>query len=140
MIDKAIQKIRATIIFIFCILIYFFLMQIIFFLTHLISRNFWWILVSKDVENFEKTQVEEDLSFPPLEVGSLKAKWLVEISNKFIWFLLCRALFKEIQAFGWLNFVTGAEADSFPFLIPPPFTFPLRTYLAQYLRQFMLAH
>ena len=65
-------------------------MENIFFLTHLIGRNFRRILVSEDVGDFEKTQVEEDLSFPPLEVGSLKAKGLVEISNKFIWFLLCR--------------------------------------------------
>ena len=35
-------------------------------------------------------QVEEDLSFPPLVVGSLKAKGLVEISHRLIWFLLCR--------------------------------------------------
>ena len=90
MIDKTIQKIRATIIFIFCILIYFFFMETIFFLTHLIGRNFWWILVNENVRAFEKTQVEEDLSFPPLEVGSLKAKRLVEISNMLIWFLLCK--------------------------------------------------
>ena len=45
-----------------------------FFLTHLIGRNLERILVSEDVGNFEKTQIEEDLSFPPLEVGSLKAK------------------------------------------------------------------
>ena len=90
MIGKTIQKIRMTIIFIFCILIYFFLMETIFFLTHLISRNFLWILISEDVGDFEKTPVEEDLSFPPLEVGSLKAKGLVEISNRLIWFLLCR--------------------------------------------------
>ena len=69
MIGKAIKKIRATIIFIFCILIYFFLMETKFFLTHLIGRNFWQILVSEDVGDFEKTQVEEDISFPPLEVG-----------------------------------------------------------------------
>ena len=70
MIGKTIQKIRATIIFIFCILIFFFFCE--------------------DVGDFEKTQVEEDISFPPLEVGSLKAKGLVEISNRLIWFLLCR--------------------------------------------------
>ena len=63
-------------------------METIFFLTHLIGRNFWRILVSEDVGDFEKTQVEKDLSFPPLEMGSLKAKGLVEISNKLIWFLL----------------------------------------------------
>ena len=90
MIGKTIQNIRATIIFIFCILIYFFLMETIFFLTHLIGRNLWWILVNDDVGNFEKTQVKEDLSFPPLEVGFLKVKGLVEISNRLIWFLLCR--------------------------------------------------
>ena len=79
------------------------------------------------------------------------------------------ALFKEIQALGWLNFVTGAdllwlvsraiyspmdmvislnglssrriqEVDLFPILIPPLFTSPLRTYLVQYLRQYILAH
>ena len=65
MIGKTIQKIRATIVFIFCILIYFFLMETKFFLTHLISE---------DVGNFEKTQLEEDLYFPPLEVAPLKAK------------------------------------------------------------------
>ena len=32
------------------------------------------------------------------------------------------------------------EADSFPILIPPLFTSSLRTYLAQYLRQYILAH
>ena len=32
------------------------------------------------------------------------------------------------------------EADSFPFLISPPFTSPLRMYLVQYLSQFILAH
>ena len=45
------------------------------------------------VGNFEKTQVKEDLSFPPLKVGSLKLKGLkrlVKISNRLIWFLLCR--------------------------------------------------
>ena len=97
-------------------------METKFFLTHLIGRNLWWILVSEDVGDFEKTQVEEDLSFPPLEVGSLKAKGLVEI-----------------------NFVTGADllwfkTDSFSFLIPLPFTSPLHTYLAQYLSQFILVH
>ena len=34
------------------------------------------------------TQVEKNISFPPLEVCSLKVKGLVEISNKLIWFLL----------------------------------------------------
>ena len=90
MIGKTIQKIRTTIILIFCILTYSFLMETIFFLTHLIGRNFWWILVSEDVGDFEKNQVKEGLSFPPLEVGSLKAKGFVEISNRLIWFLLCR--------------------------------------------------
>ena len=32
------------------------------------------------------------------------------------------------------------EANSFPILIPPLFTSSLRTYLAQYLRQYILAH
>ena len=67
-------------------------METKFFLTHLIGRNFWQILVSEDVGDFEKTQVEEDHSFPTLEVGSLKAKGLVKISNSLIWFLLCRFL------------------------------------------------
>ena len=74
MIGKTIQKIRATIVFIFCILIFLFiylLMETKFFLTHLIGRNFWQILVSEDVGDFEKTQVEEDLLIPSLEVGSL---------------------------------------------------------------------
>ena len=65
-------------------------METIFFLAHLIDRNLLWILVREDVSDFEKTQVEEDLSFPPFEVGSLKSKGLVEISNRLIWFLLCR--------------------------------------------------
>ena len=65
-------------------------METKFFLTHLIGRNFWQILVSEDVGDFEKTQVEEDLSFPPLKVGSLKTKGLVKISNRLIWFLLYR--------------------------------------------------
>ena len=46
-------------------------METKFFLTHLIGRNFWQILVSEDVGDFEKTQVEEDLLIPSLEVGSL---------------------------------------------------------------------
>ena len=74
MIGKTIQKIRATIVFIFCILIFLFiylLMETKFFLTHLIGRNFWQILVSEDLGDFEKTQVEEDLLIPSLEVGSL---------------------------------------------------------------------
>ena len=61
-----------------------------FFLTHLIGRNLERILVSEDVGDFEKTQIEEDISFLPLEVSSLKAKGLVEISNSLIWFLLYR--------------------------------------------------
>ena len=59
-----------------------------FFLTYLIGRNLERILVSEDVGDFEKTQIEEDISFLPLEVSSLKAKGLVEISNSLIWFLL----------------------------------------------------
>ena len=59
-----------------------------FFLTYLIGRNLERILVSEDVGDFEKTQIEEDISFLPLEVSSLKAKGLVEISNSLIWILL----------------------------------------------------
>ena len=90
MINKTIQKIRATIVFIFCVLIYFCLMETKFFLTHLIGANLGRILFSEDVRNFEKTQVEDDISFLPLEVGTLKVKGLVEISNNIIWFLLCK--------------------------------------------------
>ena len=46
-------------------------METKFFLTHLIGRNFWQVLVSEDVGDFEKTQVEKDLLIPSLEVGSL---------------------------------------------------------------------
>ena len=56
-------------------------METKFFLTHLIRKNLWRILVSEDAGDFEKTQIEEDFSFPPLEVGSLKAKMLVKISK-----------------------------------------------------------
>ena len=44
----------------------------------------------EDVGDFEKTQVEEDISFPPLEVGSLEVKGFVKISKNLIWFLLSR--------------------------------------------------
>ena len=73
------------------------------------------ILVSEDVGDFEKTQVEEDLSFPPLEVGSLKAKELVEISNKLIWFLLCRLyvlnLLKIVGANSIIMEITKRETE-----------------------------
>ena len=51
------------------------------FLAHLICKNFWKILVNEDVGDFKKTQIEEDFSFPHLEVSSLKEKRLVEISK-----------------------------------------------------------
>ena len=90
-------------------------METKFFLTHLIGWNLWWILVSEDVGNFEKTQVEEDLSFPPLQVGSLKAKGLVEISNKLIWFLLCRLhvlnLLKIVGANTMIMEITQRETE-----------------------------
>ena len=88
MIGKTIQKIKATIYLSFLNLSIFFLMKKKFFLTHLIGRNLERILVSEDVGDFEKTQIEEDISFLPLEVSSLKAKGLVEISNSLIWILL----------------------------------------------------
>ena len=164
MFSKTIQKIRVKIVFIFYILIYFFLIETIFFLTHLISRNFWWIFVSEDVGNFEKIQVEEVLSFPPLEVGSLKAKRL-EISNRFIWFLLCRLhVMNLLKIVDWckhnnnknntkknwiifLNIIYLNREITQHYLDPLHKVFKifdtwilLHTYLAQYLRQFMLAH
>ena len=79
------------------------------------------------------------------------------------------ALFKEIQALSWQNFVTDADflwlvspniqqpnkcctkapqnyrlngphKITTQFILPPLFTSPLRTYLAQYLRQYILTH
>ena len=90
MIDKTIQKIKATIYLSFLYLSIFLLMKKKFFLTHLIGRNLERILVSEDVGDFEKTQIEEDLSFPPFEMGFLKVEGIVKISNSLIWFLLCR--------------------------------------------------
>ena len=65
-------------------------METKFFITHLIGKNLERILVSEDVGNFEKIQIEKYFSFPPFEVGSPKAKWLAEISNSLISFLFCR--------------------------------------------------
>ena len=84
MIGKEIQNIRAIIVFIFYIHIYFCLMETEFFLIHLIGISLGRILISDDVSDLEKTQIEEDLSFPPLDSGSLKVKGLVEISNNLI--------------------------------------------------------
>jgi len=85
---KAIQNIRAIIVLIFYIHIYFCLMETKFFLIHLIDISLWRILVSDDVGDLEKTQIEDDLSFPPLDVSSLEVKGLVEISNNPIWLLV----------------------------------------------------
>jgi hypothetical protein len=35
----------------------------------------------KNIGNFEKAQVENDISFPSIEVSSFEAKMLVEMSN-----------------------------------------------------------
>ena len=67
--------------------------------------------------------------------------WLFIFHNKNG--VLIRAIYSPTDMVIILNGLSSRriqEADSFPLLTPPPFTSPLRMYLAQYLREFMLAH
>ncbi|KAL2493195.1 Eukaryotic aspartyl protease family protein [Abeliophyllum distichum] len=41
--------------------------------------------ISKDIDNFEKSEVKENFTLPPFKVCSFEVKWLVEISNILIW-------------------------------------------------------
>ncbi|KAF7153994.1 hypothetical protein RHSIM_Rhsim01G0081300 [Rhododendron simsii] len=59
-------------------------MSFIFFVVHLVDIDLVWIFPGENVRNLEKDEVEQNFSFPPLEMGSLEPEGLVEIASAVI--------------------------------------------------------
>ena len=65
---------------------HFCFMCLVVFIIHFLDWDFVWVLLGKNIFNFQKTKVKKNFSFPPLKMNSLELERLVEISNYIISF------------------------------------------------------